>query len=84
MVDQLDKHWLRAAFKSNDKILTTGVLCIGNFVLLNAADVQSCKSDVSYLGEDQALYGVNDAYLLKAKLSDKAEKHFMKLAEFSK
>jgi hypothetical protein len=42
------------------------------------------KSNVSYLGEDQASYGVNNTYLLKAKLSGKADKHFMKLAEFSK
>jgi hypothetical protein len=84
MVDQLDKTWLSAAFNGNDDSLSTGVLYMGNMVLQNAAETTIYKSDLTYLGDDQAQYGVMNAYLLKAKSSDKEDKDFSKLADFTK
>lgn len=83
LVDQLDKTWLRAAYGGGKKKADTGILYMGNRVL-NGTDGQQFMSDLSYLGDDQSLYGKNDAYLLKQKSSDKEDKDFTKLAEFTK
>jgi hypothetical protein len=56
---------------------------MGNRVL-NGHDGRQYMSDLSYLGDDQSLYGVNDTYLLKQKSSDKQDNDFTKLAEFTK
>jgi spore coat protein CotH len=84
MVDQLDKHWLKAAFNGDNDDGTTGVLYMGNYVLQNSTAKKQYTSDLSYLGDNPASYGVNGAYLLKAKSSDKENKDFTRLAEFTK
>jgi spore coat protein CotH len=83
LVDQLDKTWLRAAYGAAEKKAPTGILYMGNRVL-NGHDGRQYMSDLSYLGDDQSLYGVNDTYLLKQKSSDKQDNDFTKLAEFTK
>ncbi|KAG2171518.1 hypothetical protein INT43_008244, partial [Umbelopsis isabellina] len=83
LVDQLDKTWLRAAYGGAKKKAATGILYMGNRVL-NGSEGQQFMSDLSYLGDDESLYGKNDAYLLKQKSSDKEDKDFTRLAEFTK
>ncbi|KAG2173487.1 hypothetical protein INT44_007078 [Umbelopsis vinacea] len=84
MADQLDKHWLKAAFNGDNDDGNTGVLYMGNYVLQNSTAKKQYTSDLSYLGDESRSYGENDAYLLKAKSSDKENKDFSRLAEFTK
>ncbi|KAH8548930.1 coth protein-domain-containing protein [Umbelopsis sp. PMI_123] len=81
-VDQPDKSWLANTY--NDGGSDTGILYMGNFGAPSNDTPILLISDLSYLGDNQSIYGVNDTYKIKEKSSDKKDADFTKLAQFTK
>ena len=92
-IDQPDKSWLAATYNGqanatkNDKKAVdsdTGILYMGNYGAHSFDSPVFLISDLSYLGDNQTIYGVNETYKIKEKSSDNKDKDFTKLAEFTK
>lgn len=92
-VDQPDKSWLAATYNGRaddtkndikDVDSDTGILYMGNYGAPSLDSPVFLISDLSYLGDNQTIYGVNDTYKIKEESSDKKDKDFTKLAEFTK
>ncbi|KAI9280250.1 coth protein-domain-containing protein [Umbelopsis sp. AD052] len=83
-VDQPDKKWLDATYNDKGNGSDTGILYMGNYGAPSLDSPVFLISDLSYLGDNQTLYGVNETYKIKEKSSDKKDEDFTKLAEFTK
>jgi hypothetical protein len=75
---------LAATYNGKEDDSDTGILYMGNYGLPSLDSPVFLISDLSFLGDNQTIYGVNETYKIKEKSSDKKDKDFTKLVEFTK
>jgi hypothetical protein len=84
LIDQPDKTWLAATYNGKKNGSDTGILYMGNYGFPSYKTPIFVISDLSYLGDNQSIYAINETYKVKEKSSDKKDTDFTKLITLTK